>query len=188
MLKKQLILLLLTLLIAATTSEAKDIAGIKMPDNLETGKSQLILNGAGVRTKFFLDLYVGGLYLMKKNNDPQEIINAEEPMAIRLHIVSSMITSEKMEKATREGFEKATDGNIQAISAQIERFISVFKEKINENDIFDLMYVADRGVQVYKNNEFKSLLEGLSFKKALFGIWLCDRPAQKSLKEAMLGK
>ncbi|HCX90261.1 MAG: hypothetical protein COW04_00540 [Deltaproteobacteria bacterium CG12_big_fil_rev_8_21_14_0_65_43_10] len=28
---------------------------------------------------------------------------------------------------------------------------------------------------------------GLPFKKALFGIWLCDNPAQKSLKREMLG-
>jgi hypothetical protein len=188
MLKKQLTVVLLTLLFATATSEAKDIAGIDMPDYLQTGESQLILNGAGVRTKFFLDLYVGGLYLIKRDNDPQNIINAEEPMAIRLHIVSSMITSEKMEKATREGFEKATDGNTQTISDRIEQFISVFKEKIKENDVFTLIYVPGKGVQVYKNNEFKSLLHGLFFKKALFGIWFCDKPAQKSLKQAMLGK
>jgi hypothetical protein len=27
----------------------------------------------------------------------------------------------------------------------------------------------------------------LEFKKALFGIWLCNKPAQADLKEKMLG-
>ncbi|MEA3471658.1 MAG: chalcone isomerase family protein [Thermodesulfobacteriota bacterium] len=30
--------------------------------------------------------------------------------------------------------------------------------------------------------------KGLEFKKALFGIWLGDKPAQRSLKKEMLGR
>ncbi len=97
-----------------------------------------------------------------------------------------MITSKKMEKATREGFEKATGGNIGPIQVQIEEFISVFKEEIKEGDIYDLIYVPGKGVEVSKNNESRSMIKGLPFKKAMFGIWLSDKPAQKSLKKAML--
>jgi hypothetical protein len=109
-------------------------------------------------------------------------------MAIRLHIVSSMATSKKMEKAWREGFEKATGGNIEPIKVQIEELISVFREEIKENDSYDLIYVPGKGVQVSKNSEPRSTIEGLPFKKALFGIWLSNKPAQKSLKKAMLGE
>ena len=109
-------------------------------------------------------------------------------MAIRLHIISSRVTSKKMEDATREGFVKATDGKIEPIKDQIERFISVFKDKINKNDIYDLIYIPGKGIKVYKNKKYNALTEGLAFKKALFGIWLCDDPVQKSLKQEMLGK
>jgi hypothetical protein len=166
---------------------AKEIEGVNLPESLEVAKSKLILNGAGVRSKFFMDLYVGGLYLENKSNNPQEIIEGDEPMAIRLHIISSLITSKKMENATREGFENATKGNTEPIKIQIEEFISVFKEKIEEDDIFDLIYLPDKGLEVYKNSELKSRLEGLDFKQALFGIWLSEKPAQKSLKKEMLG-
>ena len=93
-----------------------------------------------------------------------------------------------MENATREGFENATKGNTEPIKSQIEEFISVFKEKIEENDIFDLIYLPRNGLEVYKNSELKYTIEGLAFKQAVFGIWLSDKPAQKSLKEEMLGK
>ena len=165
-----------------------EVGGIHAPDSLETGPTRLILNGAGVRTKFFLKLYVGGLYLEQKGSDPKQLIEADEPMAIRLHITSSLITSAKMEKVTREGFVKATGGKIAPIEAQIETFISVFREKISENDVYDLIYVPGRGIEVHKNGKFHSLTVGLPFKQALFGIWLCENPAQKSLKEEMLGK
>jgi hypothetical protein len=187
MFRKHLIPLILTLIIMSPASNAKEIEGINLPESLEVAKSKLILNGAGVRSKFFIDLYVGGLYLQNKINNAEEIIAGDEPMAIRLHIISSMITSKKMENAYREGFENATEGDTEPIKSQIEKFISVFKEKIEENDIFDLIYLPGKGLEIYKNSEFKSKIEGLAFKQALFGIWLSDKPAQKSLKKEMLG-
>ncbi|MCG6945786.1 MAG: chalcone isomerase family protein [Deltaproteobacteria bacterium] len=187
MLRKQFAAIVLTILVMVAQGNAEEIGGINMPESLKTGQSTLMLNGAGVREKFFLDLYVGGLYLKEKSADPGAIIEADEPMAIRLHIISSLITSKKMEKATREGFKNATGGNIEPIKVQVEEFISVFKEEIKEGDIYDLIYVPGKGVEVSKNNHHRSTIKGLPFKKAMFGIWLSDKPAQKSLKKAMLG-
>ena len=188
MFRKHFVLLTLILIIMSPAINAKEIGGINMPESLESGRAKLMLNGAGVREKFFMDLYVGGLYLQEKSQDAKAIIEADEPMAIRLHIISSMITSKKMEKATREGFENATGGNTEAIKVQIEEFISVFKEEIKEGDIYDLIYVPGKGVEVSKNNKSRSIIKGFPFKKAMFGIWLSDKPAQKNLKKEMLGE
>lgn len=184
---KKLLFIILVLFMVVSFCEAKEISGVSIPDTLEAGKTSLVLNGAGARSKFFMKVYVGGLYLQEKSNDPTSIIETDEPMAIRLHITSSMITSERMENATREGFLNATNGDVAPIQDQIDNFISVFKE-IKENDIYDLIYTPGKGTEVYKNSEFHSLIEGLPFKQALFGIWLCEKPAQKSLKNDMLGK
>jgi hypothetical protein len=185
---KKLSVLTLSLLMMTSLCHGKEIAGVDIPESLEISQVKLILNGAGVRSKLFIKLYVGGLYLEEKSNDPANIISADEPMLIRLHIVSSMITSENMEEATREGFLKSTGGRTESIKDQIEEFISVFKDEIKENDIYDLTYIPDKGTDVYKNAEYHSTIEGLIFKQALFGIWLCDKPAQKSLKNEMLGQ
>lgn len=188
MVRKHLIPLVLTLAIVSSVANAKEIEGINIPEYLKVANSKLILNGAGVRSKFFMDLYVAGLYLQNKSTDPKAIVESDEPMAIRLHIISSLITSEKMENATREGFENSTKGNTEPIRSKIEEFIAVFKENIEENDIFELIYLSGKGLEVHKNSELRSRIEGLPFKQALFGIWLSDKPAQKSLKEEMLGK
>ncbi|MCF6173080.1 MAG: chalcone isomerase family protein [Campylobacteraceae bacterium] len=160
------------------------ISGTTLPDTLSNG---LLLNGAGVRSKFFFDLYVGGLYLKKKNSDALNIINANEPMAITLHITSSLISSKKMMNATMEGFENSTKGNIKPIKTQIDKFVSVFKEKIKDGDIYKIIYAPNIGVQIYKNSKLSTTIKGLKFKKVLFGIWLCEKPAQESLKKEMLG-
>jgi hypothetical protein len=188
MFRKQFAAILFTVLVITAPGNSEEIGGINMPESLQTGQTQLMLNGAGIRTKLFFDIYVGGLYLKEKSHDPQAIVEADEPMAIRLHVVSSMLTSKKMEKATREGFEKATGGNIEPIKFQIDEFCSVFKKEIKEDDRYDLIYVPGKGVEVHINGEYTSVTEGLAFKQALFGIWLSDKPAQKSLKKSMLGE
>ena len=48
--------------------------------------------------------------------------------------------------------------------------------------------VPGKGVEAYKNGALASVTKGVEFKKALFGIWLGDKPAQKSLKKEMLGQ
>ena len=51
-----------------------------------------------------------------------------------------------------------------------------------------MIYTPGSGVAISKNGELKDTIEGIAFKKALFGIWLSDKPADKKLKKAMLGK
>ncbi|MDF1594149.1 MAG: chalcone isomerase family protein [Desulfobacterales bacterium] len=181
-------ILLIILLGSILNAHAAEIGGISMPDLLETEKGVLMLNGAGIRTKFSLSVYVAGLYLRHKNVNPEEIIAADEPMAIRLHVVSAMITSDIMSQATREGFSKTTDGNITPIQPEIDMFITIFSDKINKNDVYDLVYIPAKGVTAYKNNKPLMVTTGLRFKQALFGIWLCDNPVHQGLKKALLGR
>ncbi|WP_166264940.1 chalcone isomerase family protein [Marinobacter caseinilyticus] len=167
---------------------ALTIEGVDVPDTLSADSSELTLKGAGTRSKWFMDLYVGGLYVSNTSGDAQKIIEADEPQAITLHIISGMITSERMVSATMEGFENSTGGNTAPIKAEIDTFMKVFEEEIKEGDVFDLVYVPAAGVKVMKNGNKRGQIAGLEFKKALFGIWLSEQPAQKDLKEKMLGQ
>ncbi|MFE8069451.1 chalcone isomerase family protein [Marinobacteraceae bacterium S3BR75-40.1] len=185
---KKLVTSLVLSLSMITGAQAAKVSGVEIPDMLKADSTELKLNGAGVRDKWFIDIYVGGLYLPKASQDAKSIISAQEPQAIKLHMVSGLIDSEKMTNATIEGFEKSTGGNMAPIQKQIDAFINVFKEEMNEGDVYDIVYVPEKGVEVYKNGELKDTIDGgMEFKKALFGIWLSDEPAHEGLKESMLG-
>lgn len=180
----------LTAIVLAALSlscNAKQVAGIDLPDKISAQSEPLVLNGAGVRTKFFMDIYAAGLYLPIASNQAQTILEGNQPMALRLHVTSGLLSSEKMEEATREGFEQSTGGNTAEIQATIDQFIENFKDAIVENDVFDFMYTPDTGVEVFKNGELKSTIKGAEFKKALFGIWLSDDAVQDDLKQGLLG-
>jgi hypothetical protein len=169
------------------TSLSLTASATTLPDTLTMEGTELALNGSGTRTKFFMDLYVGGLYLTTKNEDAVAISQGREIMAIKLHVVSRLITSERMKEATLEGFELSLDGKTEPLQKQIDTFIAVFDEEISENDVFDLLYSPGIGVKILKNGKFQASIAGHEFKEALFGIWLSERPVQKSLKRKMLG-
>jgi len=171
----------------SVAAQAKEVAGVNLPDSLSAQDQALALNGVGIRSKFFMDIYAAGLYLTESSQEAKSIIDQDKPMALRLHITSGLLSSEKMESATREGFEKSTGGNTAQLQDTIDAFIDTFKEDIVENDVFDFVYTPTEGVNVFKNGDLKTTIKGLPFKQALFGIWLSDDAVQDDLKEGLLG-
>lgn len=170
-------------------SASKEIAGVEVPDTITVDGHELKFNGGGIRSKWFMSLYVGSLYLPEKTDNPNEVIGGDKPMAITLDIVSGMITSERMTEATIEGFENATSGNMEPIQEDVDAFMKNFEKEIKEGDHFRIAYLPEEGVVVYKNGEKTGTVKGgMDFKQALFAIWLGDTPAQESVKQAMLGK
>lgn len=180
--------MLLLLFTAHQTIAQTTISGVTLPASMKAGNNNLVLNGGGVRVKFFMDIYVAGLYVTTKGTNGDAIAKANEPTAVKIHIVSGMATSERMKDAIAEGFKKSTGGNTAPLQAKIDKFIAVFaQEPIVKGDVFDNVYVPGEGVKVYKNDKLIQTVDGLDFKTALWGIWLGNEPADKNLKAGMLG-
>ena len=166
------------------------LEGIKLPSKLTLDSTSLILNGAGVRNKFHLKVYVAALYLPSKNSNPVDIINKDEPQAVVLHITSILMTSGNMSKYISEGFFRSTGGKVAPIQKQIDLALTIFNsEPVSKNDKFEMFYIPEeRGVKSYKNGKFLSFIPGgLEFKKAMFGIWLSNDPVDEDLKTGILG-
>jgi len=180
---------LLLIIISFTVNAQLTIDGITLPKKVSVGKTELILNGGGIREKYWIDLYVSGLYLKTKSTDAKAVINNDEEMTIKLVIVSSLISSKKMIAAVDEGFEKSTHKNTAPLKNEIEQFKDAFKEEITKGNTYDIVYFPAKQLTiVLKDGKLKAKIEGLEFKKALWGIWFGDEPAEEDLKNAMLGK
>ena len=182
---KRLALLLAALLIA-TPAAAQKLAGITIPASFTADGANLVLNGAGIRKKAFIKVYVGALYTETRSDNGASIIEADAPMAIRLFMTSGLVTREKMLGAINEGFEIATAGNLAPLQSRIDTLNGYFSDAIEEGDVFDLAYLPEKGVMMRKNGKPRGVIEGLDFKQALFAIWLGNSPADKKLKKGML--
>lgn len=185
---KKIVFLLFAVLITFSVPAQTKAGGAIIPNTVSFEGEKLVLNGVGVREKFWMDMYAGALYLNSKSSNANAIVAANEPMAIKLHMVSKMITSDRMIEAVNEGFESSTGGNTAPLGEEIEKFKGFFKAEIKKDDVFDIVYLPSRGVVAYKNGKELGSIKGLPFKKALFGIWLSNKPADEKLKSGMLGK
>ncbi|MBM3916942.1 MAG: chalcone isomerase [Sphingomonadales bacterium] len=179
-------ILLLFVATLTTVAQTKKFHGVSFNTELKLDGENLVINGAGLREKYFMDLYVAGLYVPKKTADSKKIIYDDTEMAIHLKIISNSVTRERFIESVNEGFAISKHGS--ASKEEIKKFVGFFSEPIQNGDKIYLDYIPGKGVRVTKNGEVKGTIPGLEFKKALFGIWFGTPPVQESLKNEMLGK
>ncbi len=182
---KKIALSLAIVFFCAGLLSARDVAGVTVPDSIQAGGSDLVLNGAGLRTKFFFKVYVGSLYLKKRTSDASAVIAADEPMAIRLDFLMD-VEAAKIIDAWTEGFENSAGSSYDALKDKISRFNGCFREDSKKGTRYDIVYVPGDGVAVSVNGSEKARIPGADFKKAVFGIWLGEKPADRDLKKGML--
>lgn len=175
-------LVLMSISLTYTAASAAE----KLPPQIQVGDQRLTLNGSGSRTKAFLELYLAGLYLSKPSQNAAAVIASDEPMAIRIQITSSFVSQSSLIDSLEDGFKNAMGGDSRQIRNEIDQFREFFKDQIKQGDVFDMVYLPQYGVIVNKNGKLKGAVAGTKFKQALFGIWLSDKPADSSLKQALL--
>ena len=108
------------------TGDQIAVGGIKLPSKLGFAGTVREYTGAGTRVKFFMRIYVLGLYMQEPSKDPEVIINDDKPMSMRLHIISSMLTNEVMVKYIREGFERSLGEKAAELSGHVDLICSAF--------------------------------------------------------------
>ncbi|TDP01016.1 chalcone isomerase family protein [Flavobacterium sp. 245] len=189
--RKILLLLALIFSVQFSTVSAQaqlEVNGVTVPRKIEVQNKTMQLNGAGGRSKMWLEVYVQALYLSQLSQDPKFIIDSDTEMAVRIEITSSMVSSNKLTKAMNTGFEKSAGSNLEALRPRIEQFKTYLSDAITEKDVFILFYnPLDQTVNVIKNDVPKGKITGFDFKQALFGIWLSDKPVDETLKKHLLG-
>ena len=170
-----------------TQASAATVAGVAIPDSLQYGGKTMVLNGSGLRKKFFFKLYVGSLYLPEKSKDGDAISAADEPMAIRLAMMSNKVTVPKMKQAIIDGLRSSTNGNLVPIQPQIDQVLTAFDKGIAVGDVFEIINVVGSGLHIRKNGEQLLTVRSVAFKQALFRMWLSKKPVDARLRAGLLG-
>ncbi len=179
---------LLFILIFTISLFAKEIGGVNIPKSLTLNAQTLFLQGAGIRSKFIFDIYVGALYLKNKTNNAQKIIDANSASDIRMIITSSLVTGAKMKEGFSDDFKVIKTLGYKVDDNILKKFLQTFNTKVHKRDTYDFAYFPNKGLVIYKNSKIVSNIKSLDFKKALYAIWLGKKPAQESLKKKMLGE
>ena len=176
----------LMLLIGAV--QARELEGINVPEEvlLDGASAKISLNGVGMRTKFFFDIYVGSLYLESAAKTPEEVMSQKGPKRVFIHFVYDEVAAEKLVAGWNEGFEgNLSEQQLAGLAGQIKTFNAMF-DTAHAGDEVLLDYLPGQGTRVTIKGVIKGIIEGEDFNQALLNIWLGDEPADEGLKEAML--
>jgi hypothetical protein len=163
---------------------AATLADVTLPDTVTVGNQTLVLNGLGLRSKLFIKVYVGGLYLEKKTNDATAIIQSDATKRVVLQFVYGEVTREQMVEAFDEGFK----GNApNAPKAEVQQLLGAI-ETMKKGEQMVVTYVPGTGTTLTLRGKDKVTIPGLPFAQAVFSVWFGPKPPTSDLKNGMLGK
>ncbi|MBX9812357.1 MAG: chalcone isomerase family protein [Burkholderiales bacterium] len=170
---------------------AAEVEGVKLTDRIRVAESgpELVLNGAGVRTRFVFRVYVGALYLKQKMAAAPEVLNDAGPKRVAMHLLRDL-SSDQLLSALNDGLKNNhTPEQLAALEAQIKQLESIFGavKAAKAGDVILIDYIPDTGTRIMVNGEAKGTIRGADFNTALLRVWLGANPADADLKKAMLG-
>jgi chalcone isomerase-like protein len=170
---------------------AAEVAGARIEDKARVGSSDLVLNGAGLRTRIVFKVYVGALYLPEKTSDAAKILASSGPKRVSMTLLRNL-TSKQLIDALDEGLRaNHTDTQLAALRPRIETAEATMREigSAKEGSVIALEYVPGAGTRITVDGAAKAPpIAGEDFYAALLRIWIGDRPVDASLKKAMLGQ
>lgn len=171
-------------ILCALSAFGGELAGVTMADSVSVGGQSLVLNGMGLREKYFIDVYVGGLYLPAKTTDGAKAIADDVPKRLVMHFVYSSVPAEKMVETYEEGFANVADR--EALADRVKRLESMMVD-MTTGDVVEFDYVPGTGTTVRVKGQEKGVIEGADFMKGLWTVYLGASPPTAALKKGLLG-
>lgn len=172
----------------AGQAQAAEIAGVRLDDRVNAGNNELVLNGAGLRTRLMFKVYVAGLYLPHKSSSSQEIVGGTGPRRVVLKMLRD-VDGDTLLGALQEGLhDNLGEAELAALQPAITQFAKVFQSVGNtrSGDTVVLDITGD-GLFVSINGNPRGQVADAVFGHALLKVWLGEKPVQDSLKKALLG-
>ena len=189
------LLRLLGVLLAAASMPlaAAEVAGVKFDDRVRIAPDtpELVLNGAGVRTRVIVKVYVAALYLPEKKTTAADVLALAGPKRMWLSMLRE-VTGAQMTEALADGFKAnnppADQERYKAQLAELAAALGTLAStKTGDTLAFDL--VPGQGMVVRSNGQpLGKPIGDEGFYRGLLRAWLGDRPVDADLKRGLLGQ
>ena len=168
---------------------AATVGGVSLAEQVAAGIQPLFLNGAGVRTSFLFDVYTAALYTAAPSSDAQAIVHSNQPRRIQLTLLRRIDSSTLLEALDQGLKDNNTDRELAMLENALAQFRSLMKQagpgRKGDTVLLDFDAV---GIAVSFKGQSLGRVQHPGLPAALMRVWLGEKPAQASLKQAMLGR
>ncbi len=184
-------LLLICLLALTSWAHAVEVAGVRFDDTTRLGTQELQLNGAGLRTRFFIKVYAAGLYLPEKKNQAADVLTQAGTKRLRIVMLREISASQFVD-AMNEGLSKnLSEVELAPLKSRIDELSAAMltAKTTQKGDVIHFDWNPGSGTRVTLNDKpLGKEIPGDDLFRAVMRIWLGDKPVQDDLKNALLGK
>lgn len=172
---------------APRPAAAATVAGVDLPDSTRVGDATLVLNGAGLRSKLFIKVYVGGLYLPERNGDAAAVLAADSARRMELRFVRG-VSKAQLCDSWKEGLAANTPGASAELAAKFDRLCAAMID-VREGSRLTLTYTPDAGTQIVFDRATAATIPGKDFADALLACWIGPEPGPgEEFKQKVLGR
>lgn len=166
---------------------AAEVGGVKLADKAPVAGKELVLNGAGIRTKVVFKVYVASLYLPAKAGDLAGVL-AASPRRVQLNLLRDL-SADDLAEALADGIKETSSAEqVAAVKPQTDQLLSIMRSvgQAKTGDVVTMDFIGGE-TRIAFNGQPKGSIAGEPFNAALMRIWLADKPVQADLRRAMLG-
>lgn len=173
-----------------TQSYALDVAGVKLDEKVQLDTSQLVLSGSGIRSKFFIKVYVAGLYLGDIKNTAADILADSGAKRMSFHMLREVSGKQMLDAINDVIPPNHSAEELKVLDARINELSKILAsvKEVKKGEVILFDYVPGVGTRVSVAGTLKGSIEGADFNRALLKVWLGEKPVQEELKQSLLGK
>ncbi len=183
-------ILALGLLMSSAANAVVEVASVKLEETTKVANTPLVLNGAGIRYKTIIKVYVAALYLTEKKSTPADITALPGPKRMQL-IALRDISSEQFGQNFMDGISRnSAKAERTNFVNQLLKFGEMFAglPELKKGDVINMDYIPGVGtVATINGKKVAEPFPDVAFYNAFLRIWLGPEPAYGPLKPQLLG-
>ena len=163
-----------------------EVAGVRFDDKAKVENADLALTGAGLRKRFFFQVYAIGLYVQDPKADP---LAQPGPKRVRIHMLRD-VGAAQFTEALADGIKANHDeAQVKALEPRVQQLGAIMAglQEAKAGMAIDLDWNGRQTVLAVGGKPAGAPIAGEDFYRALLRIWLGSNPVQEDLKKALLG-
>jgi hypothetical protein len=177
---------------AAALAQAQPVVieGVAFEPAVQVAGQRLELNGAGLRTRFFVDVYAAALYVPQRTNSAPALLAQQGPRRVVIAMLRD-VGVETFSAAISDGLAaNHTPAQLQGLAVQIDALQGNLRAvgEVRQGDRIHFEFDPAAGTRILVNGQSKgAVIPGPELFRAMLRVWLGATPVDAGLKQALLG-
>ncbi len=160
---------------------ADTAAGVYFPERIVTSGIPMELQGTGVKSVAFIKAFAAALY----KEEGSDLDRGGKKIVVEYFV---KIPGRKLNNFTVDSMRDNVSEKVMAeLSDELEQMSELFVD-LYPGDRFALAYIPGEGTQFLHNNQLRGVIPGETFARALYSVWIGDKPFDEKLKRSILGE